>query len=62
MQAWSARLSLWSITKSHATGYAQAVDAIDIILQNEATEAEMKRAGGGLMHIIEQLLQRGMRL
>jgi hypothetical protein len=42
--------------------YAQAVDAIDAKLQDEATEAEMKRTGGGLVHIIGQLTERGMRL
>lgn len=42
--------------------YARAVEAIDAELQNEATEAEMKRAGGGLFHIFEQLVQRGLKL
>lgn len=42
--------------------FAQAVEAIDAELQNAATEAEMKRTGGGLSHIIEQLVQRGLKL
>ena len=42
--------------------YARAVEAIDVELQNAATEAEMKRTGGGLSHIIEQLVRQGLKL
>lgn len=42
--------------------YARAIEAIDATLQHEATEAEMKRTGSGLVHIIEQLARRGLSL
>lgn len=40
--------------------YAVIVDAMDLPMQVATTEAEMKRRGGGLAYIVEELLARGV--
>lgn len=40
--------------------YAVIVDAMDISMQVAATEAELKRRGGGMAYIVEELLARGL--
>jgi hypothetical protein len=40
--------------------YAAIVDALDIELQNAATEAELKRRGAGMACIVEQLTKRAI--
>ena len=36
--------------------YGKIIDAIDLQIQSAATEAEMKRRGGGLAYILNQLM------
>jgi hypothetical protein len=40
--------------------YATVLAAIDIEIQNAATDAELKRRGAGLVWILEELLRRGL--
>lgn len=40
--------------------YAQAIDALDPALQQEATEAELARKGAGLRYVLHLLIARGL--
>lgn len=42
--------------------YEQAVEAIDLKLQADATEAELAQKGAGVRHIFDQLVARGLDL
>lgn len=42
--------------------YAQAVEAIDLNLRTDATEAELARKGTGVRYILDQLIVRGLHL
>jgi hypothetical protein len=44
------------------TIYGEILDAIDPAMQSAATEAELRRRGAGLAHILDQLLARNMPL
>jgi predicted transcriptional regulator len=40
--------------------YGEIIDAIDVAMQSDATEAEMRRPGAGFTHILEQLQAKSM--
>jgi hypothetical protein len=46
----------------HPELYADAVEAIDLNLSKEATEAEFNRKGAGLTCIIKALAMKGLQL
>ena len=56
---WNSELSQQFATKP--TLYAELIDLIDLDLQSAATEHEMKRRGGGLAHILQQLELKNIR-
>jgi Helix-turn-helix domain len=56
---WNSELSQQFASKP--TLYAELIDLIDLDLQSAATEHEMKRRGGGLAHILQQLELKNIR-
>jgi hypothetical protein len=57
---WNAQLH--ALLVGNVDLYAGAIDALDPELQQAATDAELQRDGAGVLHVIEELSRRGLRL